>query len=289
MTFDQLTVFHTIIQCGSFKSAASKLHKTQPAISFAIKKLEDELGVNLFDRSQYRPQLTAYGKIFFERSHKLIQGMAELENLSNSFRQLEEPEITISVDGIALHTEMLRLFRTFNVKNPNTKLHLNFDILSEAERKIQTGDADIGITHFISEKKTLEIVPLTYVKMVPVINTELFKEKKIKGQNQLLDIDQIVVADKNAEKGVSFGLLENGKKWRLFDSNFKKEIILAGLGWGHLSEQSIERELKEKKLTVLNFKDIHPKTLEIYLIRLKQKPLGVVGKRLWEELISFHQ
>ena len=55
MTYDQVLVFHKIVQLGSFKSAADALSKTQPAISLTIKKLEEELEVNLFDRGGYRP------------------------------------------------------------------------------------------------------------------------------------------------------------------------------------------------------------------------------------------
>ena len=63
---------------------------------------------------------------------------------------------------------------------------------------------------------------------------------------------------------------------------------MAGMGWGHLPITTIEREIKEKKVIVLNFEDIHPRELEIYLIRLKKHQLGPVAKKLWEELISFH-
>ena len=87
---------------------------------------------------------------------------------------------------------------------------------------------------------------------------------------------------------MSFGLLETGKKWQLLDAFFKLEIILAGLGWGHLPEQSIEREIKEKKLVVLNFDGVHPRELKVNLIRLKKQHLGPIAKKLWEELISFH-
>lgn len=118
------------------------------------------------------------------------------------------------------------------------------------------------------------------------MNVELFKQKKIKNQDDLMDVEQIVFGDKNAQ-GASFGLLERGKKWRILDSNFKREIILAGLGWGHLPHNAIVQELKEKKLVILNFEDIHPRELDINLIRLKKQHLGPVAKSLWEDLISF--
>lgn len=287
MTFDQLLVFHTIVQLGSFKAAAGHLHKTQPAISFSIKKMEEELGVELFDRSAYRPSLTDHGKSLFERSQKIILGMQELEDLGKSFQQKDEPEISLSLDGIALNSDLLKLLKAFSDSHPYTKLNMYFDILSEAERRVLAQETQFGITHFVSEKKALEVVPITKVTMVPVLNREVYKEKKVKHQSDLLDIDQVVIADKNPT-GVSFGLLESGKKWRITDSNFKHEIILAGLGWGHMPLGVVERDIKEKKLIVLEFEDIHPRDLEINLIRLKKTQPGPVAKKLWEELISFH-
>lgn len=286
MTFEQVLVFHKIIQSGSFKSAAAELHKTQPAISLAMKKLEEEMEVELFDRSGYRPELTAYGKAFYERSLKVLHGMGELEALAQSFRKQEEPELFISVDGISPLPRLLHLLKNFGDRFPNTKLSLGFDILSEAERRILNREAHIGVTHFLTDRNSLEIVPITTVKMIPVMSRELFKEKKIKGQSDLMDIDQIVVGDKNGPKGTSFGLLDQGKKWRISDNNFKRDIIFAGLGWGHLAEHAIERELQEKKLIVLDFEDIHPRELDINLIRHKRHQSGVVAQSLWEELIA---
>lgn len=286
MTYDQVLVFHKIVQMGSFKSAAAELHRTQPAISLAIKKLEEELEVELFDRSGYRPELTAHGKSFFEKSFKVLQGMSELEGLTKSFRNQEEPEIHVAVDGISPLPKLLHVFKHFSDKNPNTKLHLGFEILSEAERRVLDREAQIGITHFITEPGSLEIVPITSIKMIPVMSRELYKERKVKTQNDLNDIEQIVVGDKVGPKGTSFGLLDGGKKWRIRDNNFKREIIMAGLGWGHLADHSIQRELQEKKLVILDFDDIHPRELTINLIRHKKNNLGIVGMKLWDELIS---
>jgi DNA-binding transcriptional LysR family regulator len=285
MTFEQVLVFHKIIQAGSFKAAAAELYKTQPAISLAMKKLEEEMEVELFDRSGYRPELTSHGKAFYERSFKVLQGMGELEALTKSFRKQEEPEIFIAVDGISPLPKLLHIFKNFGEKYPNTKLNLGFDILSEAERRVLNREAQMGITHFLSDRNLLEIVQLTSVKMVPVMSTELFKERDVKDQNDLNNIDQIVLADKNGPKGSSFGLLDSGKKWRISENNFKREIIFAGLGWGHLPLHTIESELAEKKLTVLDFDDIHSRDLEINLIRHKRYQLGVVAKSLWDELI----
>jgi DNA-binding transcriptional LysR family regulator len=287
MTFDQVIVFHRIVEAGSFKAAAAQLYKTQPAISFSIKKLEEEMEAPLFDRTSYRPTLTAHGKMFYEKSLRVLQGMSELEGLTSSFQKKEEPEVTLSVDGISPLPRVLKTLRDFGDRYPNTKLNLSLDILSETERKVLNRESLFGITHFLSENAQLEILPITKVKMIPVMNRHLYQSRKIRSQEDLTDISQVVVTDKN-KNGASFGLLNEGKKWRLNDANFKREIILAGLGWGHLPEHAIERELKDKKLTVIDFPDIHPRDLAIHLIRLKRINLGIVAKSLWNELTALH-
>lgn len=286
ITFDQVLVFHRIAQTGSFKSAADELHRTQPAISLAIKKLEEEMEVELFDRSGYRPVLTSHGKAFYERSIPALKGMMEIDALAKSFRNQEEPELSIAIDGISHLPELLHLFRSFGENYPNTKLNLGFHILTDTEKRVLKQEAQMAITHFISNPQSLEVVPFSSVTMVPVMSRQLFEEKKIKKQSDLSEISQVVVGDQMGTKGLTFGLLDNGKKWRISDNNFKREIIIAGLGWGHLPLHSISRELEEKKLVVLKFEDIHPRELEINLIRHKKYPLGPIGKILWNELIQ---
>ena len=284
MTYDQVLVFHKIVELGSFKAAAQSLHRTQPAVSFAIKKLEEELSVDLFDRSHYRPSLTSYGQTFFEHSQKIMQGMSELEELSKSFLQQEEAQINFAIEGVSPMPDLLKVFKEFQAIYPHTKLHLSLEILSEAERKVLDREVEIGITHFVTHPEELELFPIAEVRIVPVISSALFRERKIKQQSDLASIDQVVVADKGGPRSVSFGLLSNGRKWRIHDSKFKKDIIQSGLGWGHLPYHEVSREIEEGSLMILNFEDIRERLLDIKVIRLKKHSLGKVGKAIWDRL-----
>ena len=71
MKLDQLRAFIAVVETGSFRSAADSIHKTQPGISAAVKALEEQYGILLFDRNSYRPTLTAEGHAFFQQSKKL--------------------------------------------------------------------------------------------------------------------------------------------------------------------------------------------------------------------------
>lgn len=103
MTYEQVLVFHKIVQLGSFKAASNELHKTQPAISHAIKKLEEEMEVELFDRSGYRPVLTDHGKAFYERSVKILQGMQELESSPIHFETMKSLRLSLPLMAFLLY------------------------------------------------------------------------------------------------------------------------------------------------------------------------------------------
>ncbi len=76
MTLDQLEVIQAVADCGSFHAAADRLNRSQPALSAAIKNLEREFELEIFDRSQYRARLTEAGAIFLTAARQALQASA---------------------------------------------------------------------------------------------------------------------------------------------------------------------------------------------------------------------
>ena len=70
---EHLRVLHHIVEAGSFRKASDVMYRSQPALTAAMKKLEQGLGFELFDRSKYRATLTAKGKAFYKKAQVLLQ------------------------------------------------------------------------------------------------------------------------------------------------------------------------------------------------------------------------
>lgn len=284
MTIDQLLVLRAVVQSGSFKSASEVLHKTQPALSVSIKKLEEELGFELLRRDLYRPILTVQGEYFYQKVIQVLSEVTELEELARSFSNLEEPEISIAIDGISPLPVVLRWLKEFGEKHPHTKLNLTFEVLTGTVSNVLSKKVIFGITHFLLEEDRLEKVPVCSVKMVPLMSKELWDKAGVKTEKDLRKIDQLVLSDSNPAADVNFGLIEAGQKWRVKDGQLKTHLILAGLGWGHLPEHDIKEKIESGELVVLDFKTTHPRDLEISLIKLKDNRLGPVATALWDFL-----
>ena len=235
MTLEQILTIEAIVQHGSFKAAADFLHKSQPSISMAIKKLEEEYQVTLFSRDEYRPSLTNEGRIFFEKARSVLKEFRELELTAEQMTRGEEVELRISIDSVSPVSLILKFLKRFFSQHPKTRLQLSFEVLNGTLERLIDGEVDFAITPIIEGEWAVEKLPLTKTIMIPVMRADLIKEKKVTDAI-LRQHNQIVLADSARRvKKASSGILEGGKSLTLSEISFKKELILQGLGWDYLT------------------------------------------------------
>lgn len=289
MTFEQILTLEAILQSGSFKSAADKLHKSQPSISMAIKKLEEEYGILLFSREEYRPQLTAEGKLFYERAKKVLEGMRELEELGKQLGRGEEAEIKVSIDAISPLPLILKFLRKFFERHPRTRLQIRFEVLNGTVERLEDDEVDLAITSIYDDHKSFQSLLLTEVRLIPVMHKDLYKRlsKSFKTPNLTDEIlrteTQVILADSARRlPKIDSGVLSQGKSITLTELSFKKEMILQGLGWGGLPYETIKDELKDKTLVSLKTNNIKERKASIHVLRKQNRAYGPVMKELWE-------
>lgn len=282
MTLEQILTIEAIVKEGSFKAAADYLHKSQPSISMAIKKLEEEYQITLFSRDEYRPSLTADGKVFYQKARMLLREYRELEALALQMSKGVEPEIRVSIDAVSPVSLVLKFLKNFFTKHPSTKLVLKFEVLSGTVERLIDGDVDIAITPKPLVEHTFDMRLMTTTKMISVISTQLIKNEKKVTDAFLRHHNQIILADSARRiSKVTTGVLEGAKGLTVSDIGFKKELIVQGLGWGGLPYDLIKTELNSKKLTAIKTPLIKDRDIEIYMVRDASKPMGPVLKELW--------
>ena len=86
MEIRQLEYFLMVSKVNSFTRAAELLYVSQPAVTNAVRTLEDELGIRLLDRSLKQATLTTEGKIFYAHVEKLMQGISNTLNEINALK-----------------------------------------------------------------------------------------------------------------------------------------------------------------------------------------------------------
>ena len=127
MTLEQLRALCAVVEKGGFHVAAESLFRSQSSISIAIKNLELELSVSLFDRTAYRPALTAQGQVLYGKAKSILSRSEELITVAHHFAQGEETEISIALSAIAPVEQVLCVIKQISESAPATRMSLQIE------------------------------------------------------------------------------------------------------------------------------------------------------------------
>lgn len=285
MKHDHLLALEAIVTTGTFRGAAERLNKSQSAVSHTIRQLEDALELTLFSRDSYRPRLTAEGRVFYREASRVLAQMRDLGATAARLRAREEPELRLAVTATLPLDHLLPVLAAIGRDFPATHLRLSTEMMGGPIARLMQGRADLAIA-------TLDGVPvdevetrrLTEVTIRPVACREMAAElgPKLLSVSRMQTIPQIVVAGTNGpEDSQSRDLLPGGRKWTVSDFHAKRQVILAGQGWGGMPEHLIRDDLASGGLVALAVEGFPPRRSEIFAIRRKDQAPGPVATALW--------
>jgi DNA-binding transcriptional LysR family regulator len=289
MTLDQLRVFCAVVEHGGFRSAADALYRSQSAISIAVRNLEEELGLALFDREAYRPQLTEAGKALHRRALTILEQSADFSSLAEHLARGEEPQIRLAVSGIVPVEPLLQALNRLTIMAPATHIALQIENLSGTMERLNDDDADIALADSFDDPTAYEYVELTRVSMVAVVHPDAPAAGR-PSEATLDDVANatlIIVRDTSIHSPrLSKGIVEGTPQWTVNDFMMKRSIIRSGGGWGRLPLHLVETDIREEKLVMLDSSDFQPVDVPIYMVRKRARPIGPVESMLWQQLQS---
>lgn len=288
MKIEQLRVLHAIVTTGSFREAAATLHRSQPALTQAIKVLEAEIGLTLLSREHYRPVLTPAGEAFYRQAKTVLAEMQVLSNLTRKLAAFQEPQVTLSVTATCPLKPLLATVDETIQQYPDTHIRLLSDAMGGAAERLMNGEADIVVTTMDGlSTEEVEALPYMRIEIIPVTRPDYGPNRK-SGRISTVTMSRFTqVITSGTGRGTfeqSRDVLNGTLRWTVADFAAKKEVIMAGMGWGGLPEHMIRSELKAGKLVKLDLAEFPPRHSSLYQIRRRDHQAGMVGTTLWEAL-----
>ncbi len=138
-------VLDAIERHGSFAAAAEALHRVPSAITYAVQKLEEDLGVLIFDRSGHRAQFTEAGRELLREGRRLLAAADELESRVKRVATGYEVELRIAVDDLVPMERLFPLLDEFYQSSCGTRLKLLTEVYGGAWDALISGRADLVI------------------------------------------------------------------------------------------------------------------------------------------------
>jgi LysR family cys regulon transcriptional activator len=158
----QLRYLKAICEHGlNVTEAAEHLYTSQPGISKQIRLLEDELGLELFNRNgKSLSQLTPAGRQVLERATAILQEVQNIRTLAEEFKDDEKGDLRVATTHTQARYLLPRIIETFRARYPQVRLHLDTGTPGQIARMAAGGDADFAIaTEAIGETRELVMMP----------------------------------------------------------------------------------------------------------------------------------
>lgn len=292
MKLDQLEILDAVVKAGSFAKAANEiLLISQPAVSAAIRKLEESLGFALFDRGTYRPTLTSEGKAFYDRARQLLDSSASLDQFARILATGVEPELRIAFDPMSLQPELLGIFREQLRCFNQTRLEFHDEQVGGSIARLMDNEADLALSAWVAtayDGLPLEKLPLFAFEMSTLVAADYPLQQ---GQGELKPEElsgSVQIVMRTSERFLpsgGFNLQPAARYWYVNDQPTKLMLIESGLGFGVIPHPLVARQLAEGSLVPFTrMPGYHLIHQHIHACRRKDRPHGPVAEKLWSEL-----
>ncbi len=188
MEINELKVLIAVAEEKSFSQAAKTLNKTQPAISQAIRRLENEVGETLFDRSSKEGILTPAGEVLLDYAKQMLSLRRTAKNAVKDLKELHHGKVTISANE---HTVfyLLPIIEEFKKRHPLIKIHVQRGVASRIPKEIMASEVELGVISFKPKDKSVKSIPVSSDELVLIVSPK----------HQLADKKSVSVKDLGIE------------------------------------------------------------------------------------------
>ncbi len=240
ITLEALHILDAIDRRGSFAAAANELDRAPSSLSYQIQKLEQDLDINIFDRSGHKAHFTEAGKLILERGREILKASEKLVNDATVLANGWELDITIAFDGIIPVSNFFPMVDALSEVS-STRVRLQEEILAGSWESLNSGRADILVCPSLDTlPQEVKSERIGKMAMLWVAASDHFVHKR---SGEFDDTARekyriVAIADTAREQpALSMNIIQ--KQPRLTVTNFtaKVDALKAGLGIGTLPSQ----------------------------------------------------
>lgn len=293
LSLDQLRVLLAVADHGSFSAAARAMRRAQSAVTYAVQRMEEQVGVPLFDRAAYRPVLTEAGRALLPRARRISEEVAALHAQARGIAGGLEPELSIVVETLFPMCRLVAALAAFSLRHPTVPTRLSVENLGAATGLLVDGTCALGLLPLpFAHGEDLVTAPVLDVELLPLAapGHALAAFDGLIPADALREHVQLVLTDRSDRtRGRDFNVVSS-RTWRIGDMGAKHALLLAGLGWGSLPRHLVEDDLAHGRLVALRPAESAANEgrvrLPFIVAHARARPLGPAGTWLFGELAA---
>ncbi|MDQ1913465.1 LysR family transcriptional regulator [Paenibacillus sp. GD4] len=264
MNLEWYRIFLQTARHGNLTKAAQELHITQPSVSYALKQMEEALGLKLFYRLSKGVELTQEGRsllVYVEQSFSLLDAA---QKHVQELKQLTEGELRIGASESLIKHLLLPKLDLFHRMHPGVRIRLSHGKSPELAQRLREGKIDCALVHLPLEDSLLEIRPLAKLEECFVVG-EAYKE--LAGRpltsKELVELPLLLLSSGSSTRSFVeqwFGSRGLAVKpdFELGSIDLLVEFAIRGYGAAFITRSFVEEELRSKALFALQLEEAFP-------------------------------
>ncbi len=283
ITLEQWASLVAVVDEGSYAKAAELLSKSQSTVSYAISRLEEQLGGQVLKLSGRKAELTDLGSVMVRKARRLLEEADGIEKLADCVSRGWEAEVTLAVDVIYPISEVLDAIELFSEQGEEaTRVRFLETSLSGTDEVLLDGQADLVITPrvppgFIGE-------PFGSIEFLAVAHKDhpLHHLDHPLTINDLESHRQVVMRDTGVKREQDAGWL--GSDQRITTSHFSTsvQIVERGLAFGWLPTGYTEKLIASGELKPLPLPQGQKRSVNLYLVNARGERAGPAVRLLMD-------
>ena len=266
ISLEQWRALLAVVDHGGYAQAAEAMNKSQSAITYAVQKIGDQLGVQVFEINGRKAVLTPTGQTLYRRAKLLVEEATGLEKSARTLSAGWEAEIGLAVEILFPSWVLFECLAKFGEESPDTRIELIESVISGTSEALLQGRADIAITPrpppgFLGEAiGTLKIVAVAHP------DHPLHHLDRPIGKRDLARHRHIVVRDTGTARDRKAMSVEVQRRWTVSHMSTSIEAIRSGHGFAWLPTDRIKGELQRGELKPLPMREGGEHQVPLYLV-----------------------
>ena len=278
---EQWAVLSAVVEAGSYAKAAALLHRSQPAVSYAIANLQESLGVKLLEIRGRRAVLTTHGETLLKRARAVLRDLGAVESFAQVLKRGWEPELRLVVDAAFPRARLLSIIQEVRTTCAHTQIQLEDAVLSGAEEAILDATADVVVS---------TVVPpgvlgnwLMDVTFVAVANAQ--HPLSALAQVTAGDLErhtQAVVRDSGRRSPRDSGWLGGNTRCTVTSVEASLALVRAGIAYAWLPAHLVVSDIASGELRALPLASGGTRKLPLYLVLVRPALAGPAAQAVME-------
>ena len=266
----QYKIFYEVAKAGNISRAAKELYISQPAISKAISKLEDSLGLSLFTRSSRGVQLTCEGEVLFEHVREAFEALNRGEQELKRIQEFDIGHLRIGVSNTLCKYILLPYLKTFVDQYPHMRVTIESQATAQTLARLEQQKIDLGLVAEPSLKKELSFIPVMDIQDIFVATPAYLENLYLREgrDTSLFETGNIMLLDTSnmTRRYVDEYMAQNNIYPRQILEVTTMDLLIEfakiGLGIGCVIKELVQKELESGVLTEIPLDiPIHRRTI----------------------------